>query len=241
VSDIAKGIGAEALPLPDKLRIDLPELDPDSAPLGVPAPTEPALAPMPPTFTDAPAPFTEDSEDLPPFATFGRFSTLQRPVRAIVNPSGVSIGSWVSIGAGAVIEALVPDRGVSVTIADGAYIGHDLRLTAVGGVSIGEEAMLSDSVYLSDTNHVYEDVGLPIKRQGLRDGRRVEIGTGAWLGVGAVVCGNVRIGRNSVVGARAVVTTDVPDYCVVAGNPAHIVRRWDGESWRWIPGGEPLR
>lgn len=166
-----------------------------------------------------------------------------RPVRSIVNPAGISIGAFVSIGSGAVVEALVPDRGVTVTIHDGAYVGHGLRLTAVNEVVIHEEAMLADDCYVSDTNHVYEDPTVPIKRQGLKDdGRRVEIGPGAWLGIGAVVCGNVRIGRNAVVGARSVVTTDVPDHCVVVGNPAHIVRRFEGEAWRWLPdGGEPLR
>lgn len=167
---------------------------------------------------------------------------LRRPIRSLVNPSGISIGTFVSIGSSAVIEALVPERGVSVSIHDGAYIGHGLRLTAVNEVVIGEEAMLADHCYVSDTNHVYEDPTEPIKRQGLRDGRRVEIGPGAWLGIGAVVCGNLRIGRNAVVGARSVVTTDVPDHCVVAGNPARIVRRFEGEAWRWLPdGGEPLR
>ena len=197
---------------------------------------------MPPSFSDHPPPLTEASGDLPPFAAFGPYSEIKRPVASIVNAPGISIGSWVSIGSGAVIEALVPERGVTVTIADGAYIGHGLRLTAVGEVIIGEEAMLADSCYVSDTNHIYEDVEQPIKRQGLRDGRRVEIARGAWLGIGAVVCGNLRIGENSVVGARAVVTTDVPDRCVVAGNPARIVRRWDGSSWAWLPdGGELLR
>lgn len=93
--------------------------------------------------------------------------------------------------------------------------------------------MIADRVYISDTNHIYEDIDVPIKQQGLRDGRRVEIGRGAWLGIGAVVCGNVRIGENSVVGANAVVTVDVPDRTVVAGNPATIVRQHDGEQWRW--------
>ena len=201
-----------------------------------------AIEPMPPSFSDAPPPFTEESADLPPFAAFGPYSRLHRPVTSIVNPPGIAVGSWVSIGSGAVIEALVPERGVTVTIANGAYIGHGLRLTAVGGVEIGEEAMLADGCYVSDTNHVYEDVTEPIKRQGLRDGRKVVIGRGAWLGIGAVVCGNVRIGENAVVGARSVVTSDVPDRCVVAGNPARIVRRWEGDRWEWLPnGGEPLR
>lgn len=127
----------------------------------------------------------------------------------------------------------MPERGVTVEIGDGAYIGHMPRITAVGSVVIGEEAMLSDRVYVSDTNHLYEDVTEPIKRQGLRDGRRVEIGRGAWVGIGAVIVGNVRIGENAVVGANAVVRDDVPDRTVVAGNPARIVRRHDGERWQW--------
>lgn len=172
------------------------------------------------------------------FAAFGPYSEIGPPL-SIVNPGGIHVGEWVKIGSHAVIEALVPERGVTVHIDDGAYIGHFLRLTAVGGVRIGREAMLADRVYVSDTNHIYEDVTQPIKRQGLRDGRQVVIDDGAWLGIGSVVCGQVRIGRNSVVGANAVVTSDVDDYCVVAGNPAVVVRRYEGEpggpdgAWRW--------
>lgn len=167
------------------------------------------------------------------WASFGPYSEIGEPAVSIVNPQCVHVGTFVKIGSHAVIEALVPERGVTVRIEDGAYIGHFPRITAVGEVVIGEEAMIADRVYISDTNHIYEDIDVPIKQQGLRDGRRVEIGRGAWLGIGAVVCGNVRIGENSVVGANAVVTVDVPDRTVVAGNPATIVRQHDGEQWRW--------
>ncbi len=167
------------------------------------------------------------------FAGFGPYSELDRPALSIVNPAGIHIGAFVRIGAHAVLEALVPDRGVTLRIGDGAYIGHLARITAVTEVVIGDEAMLADRVYVSDTGHVYEDVTRPIKRQGLRDGRRVEIGRGAWLGIGAVVVGDLRIGEGSVVGANAVVTQDVPDFTVVAGNPARVVRRHDGDGWHW--------
>ncbi|MDZ7674484.1 MAG: acyltransferase [Acidimicrobiales bacterium] len=167
------------------------------------------------------------------FASFGPYSELGAPTTSIVNPEAIHVGTFVKIGKHAVIEALVPERGIGVRIEDGAYIGHFPRITAVGEVVIGEEAMLSDRVYVSDTGHIYEDATQPIKRQGLRDGRRVEIARGAWLGIGAVVVGNVRIGENAVVGANTVVREDVPDYTVVAGNPAKEVRRYDGERWQW--------
>lgn len=175
-----------------------------------------------------------DEQPHPEFAAFGPYSVLHEPAVSIVNPAGIWIGSWVNIGAYAVLEALVPERGVTVRIGDGTYIGHFLRLTAVGGVHIGDEALISDRVYISDTNHIYEDVSQPIKRQGLRDGRTVEIADGAWLGIGAVVVGGVRVGRNAVVAANAVVRADVPDFTVVAGNPAEVVRRHDGERWEWM-------
>lgn len=175
----------------------------------------------------------EPPDDLPAFAAFGPYSELARPTLAIENPAGIHVGAFVRIGAFAVLEALVPERGVTLRIEDAAYIGNFPRITAVGEVVIGAEAMLSDRVYISDTGHLYEDVTQPIKRQGLRDGRRVEIGRGAWIGIGAAIVGNVRVGENAVVGANAVVRADVPDFTVVAGNPAQVVRRHDGDAWRW--------
>ncbi len=168
------------------------------------------------------------------FASFGPWSELGQPTVSVVNPGGIHVGTWVKIGAFAVLEALVEDRGVTLRIEDGAYIGNFARITAVGSVTIGEEAMLADRVYVSDTGHVYEDVTQPIKRQGLRDGRRVEICRGAWLGIGAVVVGDIRIGENAVVAANTVVRDDVPDFTVVAGNPARVVRHHDGDAWRWM-------
>lgn len=175
----------------------------------------------------------EPPADLPSFASFGPYSEIGSPTLSIDNPGGIHIGAFVRIGAHAVLEALVADRGVTLRIEDAAYIGHFTRITAVGEVVIGAEAMLADRVYVSDTNHLYEDVTQPIKRQGLRDGRRVEIGRGAWIGIGAVIVGNVRVGEGAVVGANAVVTQDVADFTVVAGNPAQVVRRHDGDAWRW--------
>jgi serine acetyltransferase len=179
------------------------------------------------------------------FAEWGENSVLVDPVVSIMNPAGISIGSWVHIGAYAVLEALVPDRGVTVRIDDGAYIGHFLRLSAMRSVHVGREAMLSDRVYISDTGHNYEDVTTPIKQQGLRDdGSEVRIGDGAWIGIGAVIVGNVTIGANSVVAANSVVRGDVPDRVVVAGDPAIVVREHTGDGWRSSttrPGPDPPR
>lgn len=54
------------------------------------------------------------------------------------------------------------------------------------------------------------------------------------MGTNVVVVGNVRIGRNCVIGANAVVTRDIPDYCVAVGTPAKVVRRYDAGRGEWV-------
>jgi acetyltransferase-like isoleucine patch superfamily enzyme len=176
---------------------------------------------------------TAKSRESRDFAAFGADSTIGEPMIGVVNASGIRIGAEVEIGAYAFLEALSARDHVVVEIGDGTYIGPFLRLTAVGGVTIGRKVLIADRAYLSDSGHVYEDITRPIRGQGLRTGRRLVIEDGAWVGVGAAIVGNVRIGRNAVVGANAVVTRDVDDFTVVTGNPARVVRRHDGNEWQW--------
>jgi acetyltransferase-like isoleucine patch superfamily enzyme len=62
--------------------------------------------------------------------------------------------------------------------------------------------------------------------------RPVSIGDGSWLGHGTVVLPGARIGRHVAVGANSVVSGELPDRCVAAGNPAKVIRRYrDGEGW----------
>lgn len=175
----------------------------------------------------------------PRFATFGPGSRVAHPLLEVRNPSGIAIGRGVDIRSHAFLEAISPPGVVVLRIGDGAYVGHFARITALGGVEIGAEVLISDRVYISDTGHAYEDPDLPIRRQRLREGRSVRIATGAWLGAGCAVVGNVRIGRNAVVAANAVVRADVPDHTVVAGDPARMVRRLEDGAWRSVAAAAP--
>lgn len=66
------------------------------------------------------------------------------------------------------------------------------------------------------------------------------IGRGSWICNGARIFGSVRIGQHSVIGANAYVDRDVPDYCIVAGLPARIIKRYDFDHARWIRVDEEL-
>lgn len=89
----------------------------------------------------------------------------------------------------------------------------------------------SDGVFISDASHGYADPNVPIGKQfGEHD--PVSVGSGSWIGHGAVLLPGTRIGENVVVGAGSVVRGDVPDCSVVVGVPAKVVRRYEeGVGW----------
>ncbi|MCZ6594522.1 MAG: acyltransferase [Bacteroidetes bacterium] len=99
-------------------------------------------------------------------------------------------------------------------------------------VYIGKNVLIADRVFISDNLHGYENVAKPVQEQQSVFKNPVRIGAGSWIGVNAAVIG-AEIGKNCVIGANAVVTKDVPDYCVVAGIPARIIRRFNEEKGEW--------
>lgn len=64
----------------------------------------------------------------------------------------------------------------------------------------------------------------------------VSIGDETWIGTGVVIAGTVTIGKHCVIGANSVVTKDIPDYCVAAGNPCKIIKRYSFETKQWENG-----
>ena len=105
-----------------------------------------------------------------------------------------------------------------MTIEDGCVIGHMNHITCVDEVHIGKNVLTADRVYISDHSHSFSDPTIPIIRQPVvskgRFHRRRKLDRRER---GDPLC---TIGRNCVVGANAVVLTDIPDFSVAAGAPA---------------------
>lgn len=115
--------------------------------------------------------------------------------------------------------------GGTVRIGKGSEIGERCRISIANSLEIGEKVLLSPNVYITDCDHEYRDVDVPVIDQGIvQRGQKVSIGEGSYIGINAVIVGNVRIGRHCVVGANSVVTKDVPDYCVAVGSPAKVIK-----------------
>ncbi len=83
---------------------------------------------------------------------------------------------------------------------------------------------MGPEVCIFTMNHRTDRVDIPIKYQGNTEEREVFIGDDCWIGCRAMLLPGVKLGRGVVVGAGAVVSKDVPDYSVVVGNPARVVK-----------------
>lgn len=125
--------------------------------------------------------------------------------------------------------------GGTIEIGKGTEIGERCRFSIANSLEIGEKVLLSPNVYITDCDHDYRDINRPIIDQGIvQNGQRVSIGDGSYIGINSVIVGNVKIGKHCVIGANLVVTKDVQDYCVVAGIPAKVLRRYDSEPQQWL-------
>ena len=170
------------------------------------------------------------------FGAFGPGSCLAFPPGAIFGEEWIHIGRdtlvgpYVSISAGMVPgQTMVTDP--VVTIGDRCMIGRGSHIVGHFEVHIGDDVHTGPYVYITDQNHGYESPDEVVHAQWPSD-VPVRIGAGSWLGTGVVVLPGTELGRNVVVGAGAVVRGTFPDFCVIAGVPARIVRRYlPGSGW----------
>ena len=117
-----------------------------------------------------------------------------------------------------------------VIIGDRTKIG--LSNTIIGPVIIGNDIRLAQNITISGLNHNYEDVSLPIHVQGVSTAQIV-IEDESWIGANVVIVPGVTVGKHSIVAAGSVVTKNIPEYSVAAGNPARILKQYDFESKIW--------
>lgn len=114
------------------------------------------------------------------------------------------------------------DYGLHVSIGENVFMNFNCTILDVAPVTIGHRVMMANNVQLLTATHPLDvqrrvhdlvEYGLPIT-----------IGDNVWLGGSVIVLPGVTVGKNSIVGAGSVVTKDVPENVIVAGNPARIVR-----------------
>ena len=110
--------------------------------------------------------------------------------------------------------------GDEIRLGRNVFINQNCTFYDLGGLDIGDDAMISPNVSLITAGHPLD----PSERRAATTGKPIVIGRNVWIATGAIVLGGVTIGDNAVVAAGSVVTKDAPANCLVAGNPARVLR-----------------
>lgn len=128
--------------------------------------------------------------------------------------------------------------GTDLNVENNAYIGNgkDFKVGNQVGigtnfkslnriVTIGNYLMMAEDVLFLGGNHVYDDIDTPMMFQGGTTKTELVIADDVWIGARVIVLpGCKHIGKGAIIGAGSVVTKDVPDYAIVGGNPARVIR-----------------
>lgn len=114
-----------------------------------------------------------------------------------------------------------------IQIGNNFYAGVDCAITAVGNIYIGDNVTLASRVTVIDHSHGkndYSDIEIPVMKRFLGVKGDIIIEDNVWLCEGVIVLSNVRIGKNSIIGANSVVTKDIPENSIACGIPAKVIK-----------------
>jgi len=149
----------------------------------------------------------------------------------VVNGPNISIGKNVVFvgGNGYVTNLTTLKTGGHegrITIGDNVLVMNGVRVNSATEIIVEDDCMLANFCYLTDADwhDIYD------RTQIVGRTRPVHLKRGAWIGDSAIILKGVTVGENSIVGAGAVVSRDVPPNVVVAGNPAKIVKELDPDQ-----------
>ncbi|WP_243295649.1 acyltransferase [Geothrix mesophila] len=156
----------------------------------------------------------------------------------IIGGKKIYIGDRVNIGKYSYLHAIEKYRNQffrpEILIGNDVYIGPKCYIAAVSRIQIQDGCVLSEEVYISDVAHGLDPKSGLIMEQSLISKGPVLIGKGCFIGLRAAIMPGVELGSHCIVASSAVVTQSYPDYSMLAGNPARLVKRYDPESGNWV-------
>ncbi len=120
-----------------------------------------------------------------------------------------------------ILTPFICDFGNRVTFGKDVFINHSAILSASGGIEFEDGCMAAPGLRIATINHDMNE------RHTIYTYGKVTVKQNPWIGMNVTICPGVTIGKYAVVGAGAVVTKDVPDYAVVAGVPAKVIKMLD--------------
>ena len=150
-------------------------------------------------------------------------------------------GKSVAIGANCVVSQDCwfnvnhRDTGaLAITIGDNCFIGRRNFFSSGSSIRVGDFVLTANDCHFLGSTHVATDPMVPIITSGTTKDAVIIIGANTFVGAGARIVGNVRVGHGCVIGAGSTVTKDVPPFSQVSGSPATLRRRYSPLRQEWI-------
>jgi acetyltransferase-like isoleucine patch superfamily enzyme len=167
------------------------------------------------------------------------------------DPRLLSIGSGTWVDKNCRFGEMMPNKyeiaiGNNVRLFDGLRFGAYAGPIKIGDRSrigffsvfrgpafLGKASLISHHVVIVGGGHQFDKMDSLFVDQGVEIGP-VNIGDSAWIGSNVTIVPGVTIGEHAVIGANSVVTKDIPSYCIAAGCPARVIKRYDFEKKEWV-------
>lgn len=122
------------------------------------------------------------------------------------------------------------DYGKNIEVGKNFFANYNCTILDVAKVTIGDNCQMAPNVAIYTAGHpVHPD----IRNTAYEYGIEVTIGDNVWIGGNTVICPGVHIGSNTVIGAGSVVTKDIPEWVIAAGNPCKVIRKITDEDKRY--------
>lgn len=157
---------------------------------------------------------------------FNGSATIEDNVKIdALSKGGAKFGENFSIGRNSIIECtgVLRELGEEIEIGNNVGIAANAFISVRGKLKIGNDCIFGPGLSIFTENHKFDDLNEPIRLQGATR-KGVEIGDDCWFGANVTVLDGVHIGNKVIVAAGAVINKDVPDYAIVGGVPAKIIK-----------------
>lgn len=122
--------------------------------------------------------------------------------------------------------------GGTIQIEDDVVISQNVHITSAGNLKIGKSSLILANVFITNIDHDYTEIGIHVVKQKIIV-KDTQIGENCFIGIGAAIMAGTILGNQCIVGANSFVRGHFPDYCVIVGSPAKIVKKYNLETQSW--------
>lgn len=166
--------------------------------------------------------------NMPFYKHYGINGYMGKPI-LIAGKKHISIGNRVRIQPGLRMETF---KDGTIYIHDNVSIGQNFHCTSAGKLIIGKDTTILGNTFITNIDHEYRTIGVHVMDQPMIV-KDTFIGENCFIGYGAAIQAGTKLGKQCVVGTNAVVRGEYPDYSVIVGVPAKIVKRYNSETKEW--------